>query len=68
MPFEEGDYAISVLSRRRNLQKPNSIGVLSALLGRGADRRDRVLELARSKVREETGRLSPSHITERHRV
>ena len=29
----------SVLSRWRDLQKPNSIGVLSEFLGRGADRR-----------------------------
>ena len=42
---ERGDYVIrggrllSVLSRRRDLQKPVSIGVLSAFLGRGADRR-----------------------------
>ena len=41
---ERGDYVIrgrllSVLSRWRDLQKPNSIGVLSAFLGRGADRR-----------------------------
>ena len=47
---ERGDYVIrggrllSVLSRRRDLQKLNSIGVLSALLVG-------VLELARSKVR-----------------
>ena len=42
---ERGDYVIrggrllSVLSRRRDLRKPNSIEVLSAFLGRGADRR-----------------------------
>ena len=42
---ERGDYVmrggrlLSVLSRRQKLQKPNSIGVLSAFLGRGADRR-----------------------------
>ena len=41
---ERGDYVdrggrlLLVLSRRRDLQKPNSIGVLSAFLGRGADR------------------------------
>ena len=43
--LERGDYAIqgrrllSVLSRWRDLQKPNSIGVLSAFRGRGADLR-----------------------------
>ena len=43
--WERGDYAIrggrllSVLSRRRDLQKPNSTEVLSAFRGRGADRR-----------------------------
>ena len=42
---ELGDYVIrggrllSVLSRRRDLQKPNLIGVLSAFLGKDADRR-----------------------------
>ena len=42
---ERGDYVIrggrllSVLSRRRDLQKPNSTEVLSASRGRGADRR-----------------------------
>ena len=34
-----GGRLLSVLSRRRDLPKPNSIGVLSAFLGRGADRR-----------------------------
>ena len=42
---ERGDYVtrggrlLSVLSRWRDLLKPKSIGVLSAFLGRGADRR-----------------------------
>ena len=42
---ERGDYVIrggrllSVLSRRRDLQKPNLIGNLSAFRGRGEDRR-----------------------------
>ena len=42
---EQGDYVnrggilLSVLSRRRDLQKPNLIRVLSAFLGREADRR-----------------------------
>ena len=63
--WERGDYVIrggrllSVRSRWRDLQKPNSIGVLSAFLRRGADRRWG-FGAARSKVREETGRLSPS--------
>ena len=34
-----GGRPLSVLSRRRDLQKPYSIGVLSAFLGRGTDRR-----------------------------
>ena len=43
--WERGDYVIrggrlfSVLSRRRDLQKPNSTEVLSVFRGRGADRR-----------------------------
>ena len=37
--FVRGGRLLSVLSRWRDLQKPNSIGVLSAFLGRGADRR-----------------------------
>ena len=47
----------------RDLQKRNSIGVLySASLGGGTRRRGLELQatVARSKVREETGRLSPS--------
>ena len=42
---DRGDYVIrggrllSVLSRRRDLQKSNSIGVLSTFLERGGDRR-----------------------------
>ena len=42
---ERGDYVdrggrlLSVLSRWQDLLKPNLIGVLSAFLGRGADRR-----------------------------
>ena len=63
MSFED----VSVLSRRRDLQKPNSMEVLSAFRGRGADRRW-VLELARSKVREETGRLSPSQSVTAYRL
>ena len=61
-----GDYVIrggrllSVLSRWRDLQKPNSIRVLSAFFEGEAQIVGGVLELARSKVREETGRLSPS--------
>ena len=39
---------LSVLSRRRDLQKPTLMKVLSAFRGRGG-----------LKVREETGRLSP---------
>ena len=34
-----GGRLLPVLSRRRDLQKPDSIGVISAFLGRGADRR-----------------------------
>ena len=50
MSFEEGDCL-------RDFQKPTSMEVLSAFRGRGADRRRASYGL---KVREETGRLSPS--------
>ena len=59
-----GDYVVrggrvlSVLSRRRHLQKPNSMEVLSAFRGRGTDRRWGFGASYGSKVREETGRLS----------
>ena len=57
--FEEGDcFHLSVLSRRRDLQKPDSIAVLSAFRGRGADRRWGLGASCGLKVREETGRLS----------
>ena len=58
---ERGDYVVrggrllSVLSQWRDLQKPNSIEVLSAFLGE-AQIVGGVLELVMSKVREETGR------------
>ena len=63
--WERGDYVVrggrllSVLSRRRDLQKPNSMEVLPAFRGRGADRRWGFGASYGSKVREETGRLSP---------
>ena len=47
------------LSRRRDLQKPTSMEVLSALRGRGADRRWGFGASCGLKIREETGRLSP---------
>ena len=62
---KRGDYVVrggrllSVLSRRRDLQKPNSMEVLSAFRERGADRRWGFGASYGSKVREETGRLSP---------
>ena len=50
---------LSVLIRRRDLQKPDSMEVLSAFRGRGADRRWGFGACCGLKVREETGRLSP---------
>ena len=61
---KRGDYVVgegrllSVLSRRRDLQKPTSMEDLSAFRGRGADRRWG-FGASCGKVREETGRLSP---------
>ena len=46
-----GGRLLSVLSGRRDLQKSKSIGVLSAFLGRGADRRWGFEASYRSKVR-----------------
>ena len=50
---------LSVLNRRRDLQKPTSMEVLSAFRGRGTDRRWGFGASCGWKVREETGRLSP---------
>ena len=50
---------LSVLSRRRDLQKPDSIEILSAFPGSGADRRWGFGASCGLKVREEMGRLSP---------
>ena len=50
---------LSILSRRRDLQKPTSMEVLSAFRGKGADRRWGFGASCGLKVREETGRLSP---------
>ena len=55
-----GGKLLSVLSRRRDLQKPDSVEeVLSAFRGRDADRRWGFGASCGLKVREETGRLSP---------
>ena len=48
----------SVLSRKGDLQKPDSMEVLSAFRGTGADRRWGFEASCGLKVREETGRLS----------
>ena len=50
---------LSVLSQRRDLQMTNSMEILSAFRGRGADRRWGFGPSCGLKVREETGRLSP---------
>ena len=55
----QGGRLLSVLSRRRDLQKPDSMEVLSAFRGRGADRRWGFGASCGLKVREEAGRLSP---------
>ena len=47
------------INLRRDLQEPNSIEVLSAFRGRGADRRWGFGASCGLMVREETGRLSP---------
>ena len=51
--------ANQVLSRRRDLQKPDSMEVLSAFRGRGVDRRWGFGAIYGLKIRKETGRLSP---------
>ena len=56
---ERGDYVIRGGRLLSVLQKPNSMEVLSAIRGEPLIV-GRVLERTRSKVREETGRLSPS--------
>ena len=60
-----GGRLLSVLRRWRDLQKPDSIGVLSAFLGRGADRR---WGFGASKVEGWEGDGQAFPITERHRV
>ena len=59
---------LSVLSRRRDLQKPTSMEVLYAFRGRGADRRWGFGASCGLKIREETGSGQAFPTTERHRV